>query len=248
MEGHGFVTYWGFSPCLDLQEEIGVNVLLMGSGDIRHAFRTIAQAHRHPFRQLNLYIIEGSLDSLARNILFLKLICEPANAIGMQERTEMFLEIFGNLYIRPITARYIQRAAQKLILMITNLDYQADELPFLDLTHLKFKERDAMESIFKIWNKQKEIDFNTCWDVRLRRHLDLQYDSREGAFDWDYNIKLTDRGGGIIHTTEYKKWRRTGMAFELRDADYSVPNYSLVSPVVLNDSVICVLSIVIFFY
>lgn len=66
-------------------------------------------------------------------------------------------------------------------------------------------------------------------DKQLRSSLGTRYDSRTGAFDWDYNMKLIEKDPKlkIIHATEYKKWRETGMAFIEQESDYSQPNLTL---------------------
>ena len=59
-EGIGAINFWGFSPALDLLDDVvaleqgsesqaerqPLNVLLFGCGDGRHLFRTLAQLKR----------------------------------------------------------------------------------------------------------------------------------------------------------------------------------------------------------
>ena len=66
-------------------------------------------------------------------------------------------------------------------------------------------------------------------DNRLRKHLQVRYDSRSGAFDWDYNMKLLERGANIIYSPDYAKWRESGVAFVVREGTYDVPNRTLAS-------------------
>lgn len=75
VDGFGAITWWGFSPALDLQdkyhsliskvenlnvsEDIAVergkrNFLIVGAGDCRHILKTIAHAYRHAKRDLNV--------------------------------------------------------------------------------------------------------------------------------------------------------------------------------------------------
>ena len=43
---------------------------------------------------------------------------------------------------------------------------------------------------------------------RLRRHLGVRYDTRAGAFDWDYHMVLRDLpGGDRVCVHEYRHWR-----------------------------------------
>ncbi|XP_008576174.1 PREDICTED: dynein assembly factor 3, axonemal isoform X2 [Galeopterus variegatus] len=68
------------------------------------------------------------------------------------------------------------------------------------------------------------------WDSRLRHYLGSRYDARRGVSDWDLHMKLHDRGAQVIHTREFRRWRDTGVAFELRDSSaYHVPNRTLAS-------------------
>ena len=47
--------------------------------------------------------------------------------------------------------------------MVTDEDYLKDVLPLMDLSLLKFKERDFMEGIFKFWEDDKnKVSFPVC--------------------------------------------------------------------------------------
>nr|WCI13723.1 dynein axonemal assembly factor 3-like protein [Scolopendra mutilans] len=247
MNGFGAITWWGFSPALDLQKEINsaketnelhssepaqdVNILIIGAADLRHVLKTLADANKHKSRKLNIYIIENNIEVFCRQMLFLKLLSEPAMIMGLQEKSEYFLEIFGNTLIRFQTSDYIEMTALDCIKMVTNLDYQMEKLPFLDISLLKFKERDAMESIFKFWRNvdSHPFDISNFWDARLRHYLGTRYDAKDNIFDWEYNMKLLERNASVINCKEYKHWRRTGIAFELREADYTASNRTLAS-------------------
>ena len=42
--------------------------------------------------------------------------------------------------------------------MVTDFDYMAEHMPIMDMSALKFKERDHLEAIFKFWrNPDKRI-------------------------------------------------------------------------------------------
>ncbi|XP_071955043.1 dynein axonemal assembly factor 3-like [Antedon mediterranea] len=244
----GAITWWGFSPALDLQDKDieteakhlnldnestteAVNILLVGAGDIRHILETISRAYRHTNKQLNFYVVENSLELLARQLLLLMIACEDRNRMGLQEKMELFLEVFGNSLIRQQTNEYIIEKSNLLIKMVTDLDFLASSFPALDISALKFKERDQLEAIFKFWrNPDNQVfDISTYWDNRVRKHLDQRYDSRRNCFDWDYNMKLRDRGASVINAKQYGAWRDTGVAFEARDGNYDIPNKTLAS-------------------
>ena len=80
------------------------NILVVGSGDLRHVLKTIAHSTKplhvseeHYFRLLpvaynseslsvsmQFYVAESSLELLARHMMFLTLISEPLNKLGLQ--------------------------------------------------------------------------------------------------------------------------------------------------------------------
>ncbi|XP_008310860.3 dynein assembly factor 3, axonemal-like [Cynoglossus semilaevis] len=67
------------------------------------------------------------------------------------------------------------------------------------------------------------------WDNRVRQHLGTRYDFRKGCFDWDLTMKLHEKGCCTINKQEYTQWRGSGLAFEMREGIYQVPNPSLLS-------------------
>ncbi|KAK7099397.1 dynein axonemal assembly factor 3-like [Littorina saxatilis] len=251
LDGFGTITWWGFSPAVDLQEtgiaELmkkldfykspdTVQILVIGAGDLRHVLTTIARRHRHTKRKLHFFVIETALELYARHMLFLSLGLEMQKRMGLQEKTELFLELYGNTLVRKQTADYVSKMSTEFIKMVTDSDYLEKKLPCLDLAQLKFKERDFLEGIFKFWrdSKPEAYDPKKCWELRLRQHLRVRYDSRYNAYDWDHAMVLQDRGVSIIHIQEYKRWRETGEAFSVREGTYDVPNKTMASAMVLR--------------
>lgn len=247
-EGFGSVTWWGFSPALDLisflenlQQSLPVagntlNILLVGGADLRHVMQTLAKTHQKQNLNLHFYIIESNLEVLSRHMLFLSLLAEPPHKIGLREKTELFLELYGNTLIRSHTVQYIRETANILIKMITDMDYLQTILPILDVSLLKFKERDMMEGIFKFWRNpdEKSFEIEHHWENRLRHYLAQRYDSRSGVFDWDYHMKLQEMAP-TISMREYGHWREVGVAFQLRDdAPYENTNRTLASGSVIK--------------
>ncbi|XP_022107212.1 dynein assembly factor 3, axonemal-like isoform X2 [Acanthaster planci] len=211
---------------------------MIGAGDCRHMLKTLALSHRHTKRKINFYVVESNLELLGRHLLLTSIALESPKLMGLQEKTELFLEVFGNSLVRRQTRDYIVSKANDFIRMVTDLDYLARELPAFDLSLLKFKERDQLEAIFKFWrgSDDRVFDISKCWDNRLRHYLANRYDSRVGVYDWDYNMKLLDRGAGIIHKKEYSYWRETGSAFSVREGTYDVPNKTLASGLIVKTS------------
>jgi len=242
----GAVTWWGFSPSLDLLEyrklcsqvnsEGVYNVLLVGSGDIRHILNTLSRRGRYGYPKINFYVIENNLEVYARCMMLTSVALQKSERMGLQEKTELFLEIFGNSLVRSQTASFIQAMSTQFVKMVTDFDYLNQQLPLFNLDQLKYKERDMLEGIFKLWRTQdKEVfDIEKCWDLRVRSLLGIRYDSAKGVFDWDYSMKLAERGAGIIGSRNYQRWRKTGVAFELREAEYDMPNKTLCSGMIFK--------------
>ncbi|KXJ14500.1 Dynein assembly factor 3, axonemal [Exaiptasia diaphana] len=161
---------------------------------------------------------------------------ETKEKLGLQEKTELFLELFGNSLIRPQTSEYLQTKANEFIRMVTDFEYVKTQLPCIDMSQLKFKERDMLEGIFKFWRNTDPKLFDICnaWESRLRQYLGVRYDSRENIFDWDLVMKL-QKMASIVNSHEYKGWREHGVAFELRqDSTYEVSNRTLASGLLLK--------------
>ncbi|XP_044113563.1 dynein axonemal assembly factor 3 isoform X2 [Neovison vison] len=248
--GFGSVSWWGLSPALDLQAESPpvdsdlrgdaetrtpeLDVLLLGSVDGRHLLRTLARAALWPRRRLHFYVLENNLEAVARHILIFSLALEEPEKMGLQERSETFLEVWGNALLRPQVAAFVRAQAKRLVHLVPEPDRLAEQLPWLSLGALKFRERDALEAVFRFWAGREKgpeaFPMSRLWDSRLRHYLGSRYDARRGVSDWDLHMKLHDRGARVIHTREFRRWRDTGVAFELRDSSaYHVPNRTLAS-------------------
>ncbi|XP_004647766.2 dynein assembly factor 3, axonemal isoform X2 [Octodon degus] len=248
--GFGLVSWWGLSPALDLQaespavhadadaaqadSELELDVLLLGSVDGRHLLRTLARAGRWPRRRLNFYMLEQNLEAVARHMLLFSLVLEDPEKMGLQERSETFLEVWGNAQLRAPVAAFVRAQAVRLALLVPEPARLERELPWLRLCALKFRERDALEAVFRFWSGGEQgpeaFPVGRLWDARVRHYLGSRYDARRGVSDWDLRMKLHDRGARVIHTQEFRRWRDTGVAFELRDSSaYHAPNRTLAS-------------------
>ncbi|XP_016073842.1 PREDICTED: dynein assembly factor 3, axonemal [Miniopterus natalensis] len=248
--GFGSVSWWGLSPALDLQAESPpvdpgsqantehgipeLDVLLLGSVDGRHLLQTLARAALWPRRRFRFYVLENNLETVARHMLFFSLALEDPEKMGLQERSEAFLEVWGNALLRPPVAAFVRAQADRLAQLVPEPDRLAEQLPWLSLGALKFRERDALEAVLRFWaggdQGPQAFPVTRLWDMRLRHYLGSRYDSRRGVSDWDLHMKLHDRGAQVIHIREFRRWRDTGVAFELRDASaYQVPNRTLAS-------------------
>jgi dynein assembly factor 3 len=79
---------------------------------------------------------------------------------------------------------------------------------------------------FTFWkNKSEHIyDIKKYWEDQNRVQLKERYDHRNGAFDWDLQMRLYDNGAKQICPQEYKFWRECGVAFTFPEYDSSMPN------------------------
>ncbi|XP_036447377.1 dynein assembly factor 3, axonemal [Colossoma macropomum] len=241
VEGAGCVTWWGFGPARDLlsagavRQEGKLNVLLVGSGDPRHILKTIAGLRDTD--KLHVWVIENSMEVVARQLLLLYLSLTTPESMGLNEKTEVFLELFGNSEIRCQTEETLKHVAAQLSLSVTDmLDTCTPSHPCLDTSLLKFRERDELAQIFKQWQHPLSTPASVfkAWDARVRQHLGTRYDSRKGCFDWDLTMKLHQKGCGVINKQQYVKWRERGVAFEMREGLYQRANQSLLSVRVFN--------------
>ncbi|XP_023149554.1 dynein axonemal assembly factor 3 isoform X2 [Amphiprion ocellaris] len=241
-EGPGSVSWWGFSPARDLlslgpvRYEGEANVLLIGSGDPRHILKTIAGLQ--DTQSLHVWVIETSMEVVARQLLLLYLALIPQESMGINEKTEVFLEVFGNSEIRSQTEETVRRAASQLSSSVTET-LEAASHACLNTTLLKFKERDELATIFKLWIQPRPSSSSSeppapilmpkVWDYRVRQHLGTRYDSKKACFDWDLTMKLHQKGCGVINKQQYARWREQGLAFEMREGVYQIANPSLLS-------------------
>lgn len=233
----GTVHMWGFSPAFDLHQHVQrqkegtepLNLLLLGPSDVRHVLQTIASRRRYDegddeLRPLNIYIYETHIEVLARHLLLLRVALDWK--LPLRQRCNAFLEIFGNARVQERTSAYIEEKARELIDLMHNEEgFLAD---FLDLSHLKMKERDGLVEAFQSWFQSVPFNMERLRDQRLRHYFEERYDFRDNLIDWDYTMNLKKiENASVIHVRQYKQWRKEGIAFEFGDQVYSEPNRTL---------------------
>lgn len=127
--GYGQVAWWGFSPAFDLlhleerylpgEMEEPFHVLLVGGNDGRHILKTLQQMRlRGDTREVHFYCIESCLEQVARQLLLIWLAMEPAERMGLQEKTELFLELFANAHVRVKTSEYLKETANRMVKLV----------------------------------------------------------------------------------------------------------------------------------
>lgn len=231
--------FWGSSECLNLFKEYWdqldtddapseLNILLFGSGDPRHILKTIAKSYEHKIK-LNFYVVDGFVSAVARNMLLLTIALEPPELISLKNKTHLFMDVYGNAFMRPSTYGYVWGKANHLLECISNVEYGNEMQPIFDTSQLKYSERDELATIIEFWKHKPAyvFDIRRYWDDRVRKYLRERYDSRAGAFDWDLHMRLKDYGGQQICPQEYKHWRDTGIAFTFPEFEQSYPNKTL---------------------
>lgn len=240
--------YWGLSEAQDLLHKYRkynksinhgavteLNILLYGSGDIRHILQTVANQRIDSSGcpvQLNFFVIDGCVDVVARNLLLLDIVLsKEESSMSLLGRTHLFMDIYGNSFIRPMSRDY-QRNRAKIFMDVFSCDPDAiaDKFtPLIDLSGLKYKERDHLQDVLSMWhNDHQPVHLKTKWNDQLRNYLGQRYDSRRGAFDWDLHMELKYRGGERVCNQEYLDFRETGIAFQFPEFEYSCENKTLV--------------------
>ncbi|KAJ8932756.1 hypothetical protein NQ314_014456 [Rhamnusium bicolor] len=206
--------FWGLTPALDLLKE----------------YELVKQELPE---ELNILIVDACVENIARQLLLLNIALQPQHVLGLEQKTKIFMELYGNTLVRPTVAKYLTSVATNLVKMVTNYDYLNKIMGFINL-EIKYKERDYLENLIKFWCGQE--DFNICdsWDRRLRTSLGVRYDAKIGAFDWDLHMRYRNIGGKQVCNQEYKNFRLNGVAFSWLESEVSKPNRSLVCAVFPN--------------
>eukprot|EP00927_Polykrikos_kofoidii_P036185 TRINITY_DN30574_c0_g1_i1.p1 TRINITY_DN30574_c0_g1~~TRINITY_DN30574_c0_g1_i1.p1 ORF type:complete len:636 (-),score=121.13 TRINITY_DN30574_c0_g1_i1:64-1971(-) len=204
-----------------------VNILVTGGYDVRHVLKTVAkrQLSGTPRRRLRFFLHETRYEVLARHLLFLQIMNNTT--IPVRERMELFLSLYGNTLVREKDCAYVEEIAPEFIEIVTdNSTHPLTEV--VDLNHLKYKDRDMLQDVYKGWLKDVPFDVEALREQRCRGYYRERYDFRKNAMDWDYQTHIKDRAG-IINWFHYKEFCFTGVALETRLASYSTPNRTVAS-------------------
>jgi dynein assembly factor 3 len=130
-------------------------------------------------------------------------------------RMELWLELYANAMIQEKSHGMLVELIKQLLRLFVSED--GPLATYVDLEHLKYKDRDDIEKVIKWWkNTSEPFDMITYRDTRLRSHTATRYDSRINLYDWDYHMEGIQSVAPIIHLRHYKRWRDSGQAFELR--------------------------------
>jgi len=223
----GAIHYWGYTPGVNFifpTEDYEYNILLSGTSDIRHILRTLSNLKESP--KINIYINEIERESLTRILLQLLVINDCT--MTKTERTELFLDLFGNALIRQKSQDYLDSQIKPLTQLVTS-DKKCPLLikSMVDLSLLKFKQRDELETILSSWKSTVPFDIEKCRDNRLRYYYQENYDFRGNFIDWDYSQHIAKVS--VIDEMHYRRFRQHGIVFEEGYGVYSVANRTLSS-------------------
>merc|ERR1719181_2485602 len=122
-----------------------------------------------------------------------------------------------SLYVSEIAKEFVELVTDNSLHPLASL---------IDLSHLKFKDRDTLQDIFKGWDQAIPFDIEALRDQRCRGYYRDRYDYRKNMMDWDYTT-FVKQAAGIIHWYHFKEFCFTGIAFETRLASYNTPNRTL---------------------
>lgn len=235
--------YWGYSPALDLCEDYlkyicenknELNILLFGNCDSRHILKTIAKSYKHNIK-INFYCLDEFIESISRNMLLMLIAFERSQCISLKNKTQLFMDIYGNTLIRPFSYNYLLSKSKILIKIITNINYLNEIIPIFNINYLKYRQRDIIIEQLTFWsNQQEKFDIQKYWNNAIKKYLNKRYDVRNGIFDWDLQIHLKNNGIKQICSQEYKYWRETGIAFIFPEYEQSNPNKTLANNLYKN--------------
>lgn len=230
--------FWGFSEALNFYDEYNeqcskedpeiINILLFGNTDSRHILRTLAKSYKHNVK-VNFYVLDGCIEIVARNMLLLAIAMDDPAQLTVKGKTHLFMDIFGNSLLRPISYNYMSSKAGFLRKLITDCDFLSEMAPIFNIDGLKYRERDGLEDAFNFWLPSDKHKFNIkqYWEDLNRKKLGPRFDYKKGAFDWDLQMCLKEKGAKQICPQEYSYWRETGVAFTFPEYEQCNPNKSL---------------------
>jgi len=206
--------------------EDAVNVLITGGADLRHVVKTLARRQSSTQgRRLRFFLHESHHEVLARHLLFLQIVNNTA--LPVRERMEAFLSIYGNSLVRERDVTYVADIAPEFVELITD-NSMHPLASVVNLSHLKFRDRDVLQDIFKGWGKDVPFDVEALREQRCRGYYRERFDYRKNLMDFDYQTYIKPKAG-IINWFHYKEFCFTGVAFEARLASYNAPNRTLAS-------------------
>lgn len=209
----------------ELRRKESINILIIGDG-LGCLIKTLSRMYRHETLNLNIYVVCSFPESLVRGLLLLSLLNDFHSSTGILEKAEIFLEIFGNTFLRASTSLFVETQAADMLDDIASSKQPIKSVPIVSTAFLKQREIDEIcQVLLFLKNKECAYDASKAWENALRSFYGVRYDSRKNLFDYNYNMKLSQYP--IINLRKYLEWCETGVAFKLRKGRYDIPNKTL---------------------
>jgi dynein assembly factor 3 len=171
---HGFSASFDFLDAVEHSSTPADNseplrILLVHPGDIRHMITTVSRRRRHngpesQLRPVHFYVLENPIEILARELLLLEVLNDYE--VPIRQRANVFLEIFGNCKVQDRTSRYIEQLGHLLRKLVTNGTGKLEDI--VDLSLLRYRERDELEAVFKRYSRAVPFDMINLRDHRMR--------------------------------------------------------------------------------
>eukprot|EP00116_Pleurobrachia_bachei_P013125 sb/3473387/ len=116
LQGVGEVAWWGLTPSQDLttycknSKSGPLRILTIGASDLRHALEIMCSG-----RDVELFVIDTNLEQYCRHILFLSVVLQYPRVMGIQEKTELYLDLYGNSLVRGASMKFVRNNAANFI-------------------------------------------------------------------------------------------------------------------------------------
>lgn len=185
----GFHNYWSVVPAFPLKVEPDSTSLFLDNNDIANLLLTIY------FNQSDNCLFtfnESQKENIARCLFFFELFNDTS--LSVIERSEIFLEVYGNTFLSARTGDYLIEKSNELINFVTSDKRYSGELGnIFDISALTYKDIDDLVDIFRANLPDAEFDVEKYRNDRLRFHYKERYDYRNNLIDYDYHFCLKER-------------------------------------------------------
>ncbi|OEH75658.1 hypothetical protein cyc_04158 [Cyclospora cayetanensis] len=248
--GAGLARFWAFTPAIDLislltdvplqhdakweeheqrkrmqkQDQLRIRRAPDSSIDVHHVIKTAhARASQCLNQQVHFILVEETAEAAARALLLLFILTDEE--LSVRERVQLYLEVYGNAFVREQTSAYIHRASVQLEDFVCG-----EELPGLsrlvNLSLTKHRNRDQLLVVLRGWRRAVPFDTEGLRDQRLRYYYGDRFDYRANLMDWNYQNHIQPFAP-LVHWRQYKRFAVTGQAFDLGSAPRLEPNRTL---------------------
>jgi dynein assembly factor 3 len=203
-ESIGFSHFWSFVPAQSVLDDGVSNVFVTGAGELGHILKSLGEACKLGVQPAVNFYIHDTKESIARSMLLLMILNETNRSV--QERANMYAEVYGNSLLPQKTEQHVGELARELINIVTEHRAAMPVKDLFNFTNLKFKQRDDLHEVISSWLVDVPFDTETLRDNRLRFHYKQRYDYRVNLCDWDYNFHIKKKTNQI-HWYHYKEFR-----------------------------------------